>query len=138
MSPQERLDRRSSPNPAPGSRPHPGRSGALQGGDLINQLRRAGRLHFELGETFENMAESLALGLDGIANPWMHGDVASPKSELQSLLSVKDVAKLLKVNERTVRRWRKEGRLPAGKEIAGVIRWNPDEIQDWLRNGGGG
>ncbi len=52
--------------------------------------------------------------------------VASP------YLRVRDLAELLRVNERTVRRWRSEGVLPPAVEIAGVVRWRREAVEAWL------
>jgi len=48
------------------------------------------------------------------------------------LLSVRDVAERLALSERTVRRLRRQGVLPAGIEIGGVLRWRPEEIDAWI------
>ena len=48
------------------------------------------------------------------------------------LLSVRDVADLLAVDERTIRRWRREGRLPNAVEVCGVIRWRPEVVDQWI------
>lgn len=52
------------------------------------------------------------------------------------LLTTRDVAQKLALSERTVRRLRRQGVLPSGIEIAGVIRWRPEEIDAWLASGG--
>jgi predicted DNA-binding transcriptional regulator AlpA len=49
------------------------------------------------------------------------------------LLSVSDVAERLQLSERTVRRLRQRGELPAGIELAGVVRWTPESIEEWIR-----
>ncbi|HOK65176.1 MAG TPA: PTS sugar transporter subunit IIA [Anaerohalosphaeraceae bacterium] len=46
-------------------------------------------------------------------------------------LSVKDVANLLKVNEKTVYRWLSEGKLPAYK-IGNQYRFNRAELLEWV------
>ncbi len=48
------------------------------------------------------------------------------------LLSVRDVAEHLALSEKTVRRLRRQGVLPHGIEIAGTIRWRPEEIEAWI------
>ena len=49
------------------------------------------------------------------------------------LLTVSDMAKLLRVAPKTIRRWRIEGRLPVSIEIGGVIRWEPAVVERWLK-----
>ena len=46
--------------------------------------------------------------------------------------AVKEIAKDLKVTERTVRRWIKEGKLEAHK-IQGIVRIDPKEYQRFLK-----
>ena len=50
----------------------------------------------------------------------------------EPLLTVRDVAKRLQVNEKTVRRWREEKRLPPALVVAGIVRWRADDIDDWI------
>ena len=55
------------------------------------------------------------------------------------LLSARDLAKMLGVQERTIRRWRKQkGKLPQGIELGdSVIRWREQDIERWLVERGG-
>jgi predicted DNA-binding transcriptional regulator AlpA len=50
----------------------------------------------------------------------------------EPLLRTRDVATLLRVCERTVRRWRELRVLPAALEIEGVCRWRRETIDAWL------
>jgi len=52
---------------------------------------------------------------------------------MQALLSEKEVAQVLNVNPRTVRRWRSDGLIPFLKLPGGRIRFNPNTIQIWLQ-----
>jgi predicted DNA-binding transcriptional regulator AlpA len=52
------------------------------------------------------------------------------------LLTAEDLAARLQVDARTIRRWRRAGRIPAGIEIAGVVRWTPESIDAWVASGG--
>jgi len=58
-------------------------------------------------------------------------DVEKPTTPAR-LMSVRDVALRLSLSERTVRRLRRRGELPAGIEIAGTVRWRPEEIDAWI------
>ena len=62
------------------------------------------------------------------------GDVSAPATE--PLLSTADLARLLSVDERTIRRWRDEGRLPDAVEIGGVVRWDARVVDEWIQGGG--
>lgn len=64
---------------------------------------------------------------------------ASPERALmvpvqkRRLLTVRDVADRLGIDQKTVRRWRQEGKLPPPIELGGsVLRWDPDRFDDWL------
>lgn len=50
------------------------------------------------------------------------------------LLRVKKVAELFNVTELTVYRWAKSGKIPSFN-IGGVIRFDYDEIMEYLRKG---
>jgi len=91
----------------------------------------------EMAQILRQIAQDAANPLAGSPNECVHGSNVEPLPTLPpKLLSVDDMADLLQVNQRTIRRWRMQGRLPSGIEIAGVIRWHPDEIDEWIRDGG--
>lgn len=46
-------------------------------------------------------------------------------------LTVRDVAERLQVDERTVRRWREEGKLPPAFANGSVVRWRSEDIDAW-------
>ena len=48
------------------------------------------------------------------------------------LLTLGDLAVLVQVSEKTLRRWRSEGRLPPAVEIGGVVRWRREDVDAWL------
>jgi len=54
------------------------------------------------------------------------------RADARRLLRVRDLAELLQVDERTIRRWRDERRLPEPVVIAGVLRWRAEDIDAWL------
>jgi len=50
------------------------------------------------------------------------------------MLTYADLAAMLNMGERTVRRWVAEGVLPPPDlRLRGVIRWRPATIEQWLR-----
>jgi len=52
-----------------------------------------------------------------------------------TLLTVKDVAKMLTVSVRTVWTWRDMGRLPAPVRIGRCVRWRRQDIEKWIEQG---
>lgn len=56
-------------------------------------------------------------------------------SDLEPLLTAKDIATIAQVSVRTVRRWHELGEIPPGLRIGSVVRWRRDEIEEFLRNG---
>ena len=54
-------------------------------------------------------------------------------TKTRPLLSVRDVAKLLHVDPKTVRNLRDQENLPAAVKIGGVIRWHPDDFDRWIQ-----
>ncbi len=50
---------------------------------------------------------------------------------MSGMMTVKEVADLLRVAERTVVEWARTGRIPAGK-ISGVWRFKSGDINDWV------
>lgn len=50
-----------------------------------------------------------------------------------ALLSIDQVARLLGVETRTIRRWRKDGVIPAPVSFGGQLRWRLATISEWIR-----
>lgn len=57
------------------------------------------------------------------------------KTELETLLTIVEVAELLQVNERTVRRLVDRGDMPSPVKIGDTSRWSPSELQKWIEAG---
>ena len=51
------------------------------------------------------------------------------------VVSAKELAKLLAVSLRHIRRLNSSGRLPAPVRIGGSVRWRLSEIEEWLKAG---
>ncbi len=49
-----------------------------------------------------------------------------------ALLTIDDMAALLRVSTRTLRQWRHEGELPPAFMIAGAVRWRRPDVDAWL------
>jgi len=62
--------------------------------------------------------------------------VTEPRVALDGrAIDAKEVARLLSLSERTVRRLDQEGKLPRPVRIGGSVRWRLEEIQAWLHSG---
>ena len=70
--------------------------------------------------------------MDGSAPPSKNGLPAVPRT-----LSIEDLAGVLQVDPKTIRRWRSESRLPDAIEIGGVVRWDPRVLDAWLQESHG-
>lgn len=89
---------------------------------LADLLTEAGKILLELSEV-------------PLADARASRDMTSVETP-KRLLTAEDLAARLQVDARTIRRWRKAGKIPLGIEIAGVLRWRADEIDLWLAEGG--
>jgi len=63
-------------------------------------------------------------------------DRVVPAPSGSKYLRARDLAELLAVHPRTVRRWRSEGRLPEPIAISGVLRWDRRVVEAWLAERG--
>lgn len=54
---------------------------------------------------------------------------------MQPLLTIKDVADILKLKLDTVRRHKAKGLLPPHVVVFGSHRWEPEVIADWVKAG---
>lgn len=48
------------------------------------------------------------------------------------LLTIDDMAALLRVSTRTLRSWRHEGELPQPLKIHGALRWRRSDVDAWI------
>ena len=111
----------------------------IQRVDQVRTRRNVGGLHARLAELFDQVAnvhrELSMIQLDDPRETRLMGDVksvANMPSERESFLTVNDVAKLLQVDGKTVRRWRKEGKLPPAFANGSIVRWKADVIDAWI------
>ena len=51
------------------------------------------------------------------------------------LITVKDLARMLSVSERSVWRLVSAGRIPIPIKIGSFVRWHRDEIEHWIQQG---
>jgi excisionase family DNA binding protein len=94
-------------------------------------LARIAGLHEQLAEAPRVLARILEDQLVGPGIPGLMSSVEPPSAPTR-LLGVPEVASLLDLSERTVRRHRRQGKLPPGIEVGGTIRWRSEEIEEWL------
>jgi len=106
--------------------PEIARHGVSEEGDVHeNVWIRLAALHAQMAEVYRELAETeLAVSPDQC--------VMETMSERHNLLTVSDLADTLRVDPKTVRRWRTDGLLPVAFEIGGVIRWRAEDVDAWL------
>ena len=51
---------------------------------------------------------------------------------MQNLLTEQDVSRQLHVSLATLRRWRLEGRGPKFIKVSSLVRYRPEELEEWL------
>lgn len=103
-------------------------------------LSRIARITRTLAEAVEDLAKSGQIQLAGSGGTSvMDGDVqpdsAATTDSAPGLLSANDLARKFQVDQKTIRRWRDEGRLPEPIQIGGVVRWHQGVLDAWLRGG---
>ncbi len=101
-------------------------------GARVGPWSRLSTLHAQLAEAYAELAaESGRIHVDGIVDSMaMNGDMAARG---RRLLTARDVADVLGVDVRTVRRWREAGKLPAPLTLGdSVLRWHPEDVDAWL------
>lgn len=103
-------------------------------------LSRIARITRTLAEAVEDLAKLGQIQLAGCGGTSvMDGDVP-PESDANTdsapgLLTANDLARVFQVDQKTIRRWKDEGRLPEPVQIGGVVRWHPGVLDAWLRGG---
>lgn len=55
--------------------------------------------------------------------------------EANALLTVRDLAAVLRISVRSVHRLHRSGELPAAIRIGTALRWRRAEIAEWVRGG---
>jgi excisionase family DNA binding protein len=109
---------------------HTGVAGGTSGTDIQGVVDVLAAASVALQQAAEHLQVHLAAGSE--TSPYALVDQRDAQPQLEPLLTVKDVAHLLSVKEKTVREWKAKGDLPEPFELGGVIRWERAEILDWL------
>lgn len=63
-----------------------------------------------------------------------HIDSSLNRTDLKPLVTVEDLAEQIKISPQTIRRWVREGKIPAIRLSFHDIRFFPDKIARWLRD----
>ncbi len=111
----------------------PGRDSASH---RSRHLVRLAELCTEAAEILGSLAD---IQLDESRHPRLMDGVGSSSGSVAAtsaprrLLTARDVAALLQVDAKTVRRWREEGKLPPAVELGGVVRWLAEDLAVWLK-----
>lgn len=97
------------------------------------QLRHLGQLFLEIHQVCGDLAEVLEAELAGGAVQSVMASMPSATpTELSKLVSTADLARVLGVDDRTVRRMRERGDLPPAIDLGSVLRWRSDDIDQWI------
>lgn len=111
---------------------------------LRRRLRRLAALHAQIAQVYRDISEEVDIQLAGAPPESVHATApegtgmnpteGTPTTDAgpERLLDATGLAEVLGCGERTVRRLRSEGKLPAAVEIGGLLRWRPDAIERWL------
>ena len=104
-----------------------GAQGATRGA-----LARIAELHEELARAYREL-ESQGFGnsQNCLAAVSETRELCEPVIQ-RELLTIDDVAKLVRTGARTIRRWRREGKLPPALHFGGLVRWRKPDIERWI------
>ncbi len=67
--------------------------------------------------------------------PRQEGIEQEPTTEENKVLTAEEVARLLRVNKKTVYAAFKQGEIPGGRRIGGTIRFSRERVLQWLAEG---
>jgi predicted DNA-binding transcriptional regulator AlpA len=60
-------------------------------------------------------------------------------ARMGTLLTLRDVESLTKLSRSTIDRLEREGKFPPRRHVSSrAVRWLGDEVEAWMRRGGGG
>jgi predicted DNA-binding transcriptional regulator AlpA len=85
-----------------------------------------------LADIAVRLARHLEDGLAYLGGAEPHATV-SPPSTASDLLEADELAALLKIDIRTLRRWRREDKVPKPLRGKGPLRWSRTAVETWLR-----
>ena len=82
-----------------------------------------------VADRLESLAEDLRSQLDDLRLSSLHGPV-----DQRELLAIPDVAKMLGMGERSLRRLRKRRGFPKPVKGPGRLRWRRSEVTAWMED----
>lgn len=94
-------------------------------------LARLAELHREQGALLARVSTNLASLVEGVSAPPLMDGMSTITTET-ILLTVSDLASMLRIDERTLRELRRSGEFPTPLMIGTRPRWRRVEIEEWL------
>ena len=86
-----------------------------------------------LSEVAGRLARHLEDGLADLGAGEPHAGVSQPSMASHgALLDAEQMAELLRIDVRTLRRWRHEGKAPRPLKGKGPLRWRRADVERWL------
>lgn len=96
-------------------------------GNVLNDLSQLSRLHGELAAIYRRLAESGGDQLAVLGATRLMDDVGTAQ-----LLTAADLARILRIDQRTLRALRQSGDVPASIRIGTRPRWRRPDVDAWL------
>lgn len=103
--------------------------------DLQRDLQRLAALHRAQAEAFDSLAANLTDALAVVAQPRLMDDVNPQRDDTvvpPAMLTARQLADLLQIDERTLRELRRSGEAPPAINVGRRLRWQRDAIEGWL------
>ena len=85
-----------------------------------------------LAQAAQLVAQDLRSGLADLSHGAPSASV-KPTATPSDLLQADEFAALLRIDIRTLRRWRREGKVPKSLRGKGPLRWNRTAVECWLQ-----
>jgi len=101
---------------------------SANGRDVGAVLARISELHEELARACRELASNSQNCLAAVPET---RELCEPVIK-RELLTIDDVAKLVRTGARTIRRWRREGKLPPALHFGGLVRWRKSDVERWI------
>jgi excisionase family DNA binding protein len=98
-------------------------------------LERLAGLLDDVADACRELAQYSEIPIDGSRDSLLMKGVesqAQPRPVKRSFLTVGDVAELLQLDQKTIRRWRADGKLPSAFVNGSIVRWRAEVIDDWI------
>lgn len=96
--------------------------------DRVECLRRMAGHCRKIAEICADLAATEEIQLAAPRDP----GVMDAVPERPRLMTAADLAEMLCVDAKTIRRWRTEGHLPVAIEIGSIVRWRAEDVVAWI------